>query len=93
MIHMPLLIKVMIHRVIIHMVAKRVFMVILRQVQGNHMARAQNTLRELTLQENLQKVQERAEIIVMDQSLVEPMTTDPIQRNQSRPDPIQNTNL
>ena len=57
------------------------------------MARAQNTLRELTLQENLQKVQERAEVIVMDQSLVELMTTDPIQRNQSRPDPIQNTNL
>ena len=93
MIHMPLLIKVMIHRVIIHMVAKRVFMVILRQVQGNHMARAQNTLRELTLLENLQKVQERAEVIVMDQSRVELMTTDPIQRNQSRPDPIQNTNL
>ena len=57
------------------------------------MARAQNTLRELTLLENLQKVQERAEVIVMDQSRVELMTTDPIQRNQSRPDPTQNTNL
>ena len=90
---MPLLIKVMIHRVIIHMVAKRVFMVILRLVQENHMVRVQSILKGPIQLENLQKVQERAEVIVTDQSLVELMTTDPIQRNQSRPDPIQNTNL
>ena len=90
---MPLLKRVMTPRVIIHMVAKRVFMVILRLVQENHMVRVQSILKGPIQLENLQKVQERAEVIVMDQSRVELMTTDPIQRNQSRPDPIQNTNL
>ena len=90
---MPLLKRVMTPRVIIHMVAKRVFMVILRLVQENHMVRVQSILKGPIQLENLQKVQEKAEVIVMDQSRVELMTTDPIQRNQSRPDPTQNTNL
>ena len=57
------------------------------------MARAQNTLRELTLLENLQKVQEKAEVIVMDQSLMALMITDPTLRNQSSLNPTQNPNL
>ena len=90
---MPLLKRVMTPRVIIHMVAKRVFMVILRLVQENHMVRVQSILKGHIQPENLQKVQEKAEVIVMDQSLMALMKTDPTLRNQSSLNPTQNQNL
>ena len=90
---MPLLKRVMTPRVIIHMVAKRVFMVILRLVQENHMVRVQSILKGHIQPENLQKVQEKAEVIVMDQSLMALMITDPTLRNQSSLNPTQNPNL
>ena len=90
---MPLLKRVMTPRVIIHMVVKRVFMVILRLVQENHMVRVQSILKGHIQPENLQKVQEKAEVIVMDQSLMALMITDPTLRNQSSLNPTQNPNL